>query len=64
MLVETVQEEDPASDKLAWSQFKPLRSADPEAPLPCNLIAAAAVAAELVITLSWSKESESVLGEK
>ena len=52
MVVETVQESEPAPDILAWSHVKLAISAEPEAPLPCSLMTAAASDDELVMTLS------------
>jgi len=64
MLVRIVQVSAPAPDILASSQFKSLISAEPVVPLPCSIMAAAAEEEELVTTLSWPEESESLLGEK
>lgn len=52
MLVVMVQDVDPASDIVAASHLRPLRSAEPEEPFPCNLTATATVEEELVITFS------------
>jgi hypothetical protein len=62
--VTIVQESEAAPVTLASSQVNPFISAEAEEPLPCNLIVVAGVDEALVITPSWSDESELLLGEK
>ena len=64
MLVLIVHVSAPDPETWAWSQLSPLISAEPVAPLPCSLIAAAAEDEELVITLSWPDKSDSLFGVK